>query len=166
LADRHPDEIVGLILENTFLSIPDMVDVLMPWVRLFKSLVLRIKWDNADRIKRVKVPILFMSGLSDELVPAFHMAALHRLAKQSRLTKLHTVPDGTHNDTMIRGGLEYYRTFLKFITDVMELREAGLRAEGAARACANGSLAAHEEPLDQLDKVAGAIPIMPKLPLT
>jgi hypothetical protein len=42
ITEKNPEKVKGLILENTFSSIPDMVDVLMPLVAPFKSLVLRI----------------------------------------------------------------------------------------------------------------------------
>lgn len=62
LAHRYPDLVSGLILENTFLSVASMVDVLMPQVAAFKRLVLRINWDSDVKIQDLKQPILFISG--------------------------------------------------------------------------------------------------------
>jgi len=42
----EPEVLDGLVLENTFTSIPDMVDNLFYLVGYFKPLVLRIKWDT------------------------------------------------------------------------------------------------------------------------
>jgi pimeloyl-ACP methyl ester carboxylesterase len=42
----EPEVLDGLVLENTFTSIPDMVDSLFYLVGYFKPLVLRIKWDT------------------------------------------------------------------------------------------------------------------------
>jgi abhydrolase domain-containing protein 13 len=97
LAERSsPDHIHAIVLENTFLSIPAMVDVLMPLVRHVKGLILRIGWRSDLRIQRVTQPLLLISGLRDELVPPSHMAQLRRLAVKSRKVVLHTVADGTH----------------------------------------------------------------------
>ena len=109
---------MAIVLENTFLSIPAMVDVLLPLVKYFKSLILRIGWRNDERIKKVTQPLLFISGLADELVPPSHMMQLRRLAVKSRYAQVYTVADGTHNDTMFKGGIAYYRTLREFIIRV------------------------------------------------
>jgi len=62
LACRHPAKVSAVILENTFLSIAAMVDVLMPFVSSVKNLVLRIGWNNDVRIQQLAQPILFISG--------------------------------------------------------------------------------------------------------
>ncbi len=62
LAHRFPELVSAVIVENTFLSVGAMVDVLMPYVRLLKGLVLRIKWDSDVKIAQLKQPILFISG--------------------------------------------------------------------------------------------------------
>lgn len=76
IAANHPEHVKGLVLENTFTSIPDMVDVVMPWVAPLKFLVLRISWASIDLIPKVTAPVLFISGLRDELVPPEHMKRL------------------------------------------------------------------------------------------
>ena len=62
LANKYPDNVKGVILENTFLSVAAMVDVLMPYVSWMKSLVLRIGWNNLNDIKNLLQPIMFISG--------------------------------------------------------------------------------------------------------
>jgi len=99
IAEQNPDKVKGLILENTFTSIPDMVDVVMPWVAPMKSLVLRIGWHSKARIPSITAPILFVSGRRDELVPPAHMDALLAAARTSLYTVMHKVPEGKHNDT-------------------------------------------------------------------
>jgi abhydrolase domain-containing protein 13 len=68
LAARHPNLVHAIILENTFLSIPAMVDTLMPLVSGIKGLVLNIKWDSDVKIQQLKQPILFISGPSSSLL--------------------------------------------------------------------------------------------------
>jgi len=101
VAEKYPEHVKGIILENTFTSIPDMVDVVLPWVAPLKFLVLRISWASIDLIPRVTCPILFISGTKDELVPPQHMKRLHDAATKSIHKVWHPVPGGTHNDTCV-----------------------------------------------------------------
>ncbi len=108
LANRHPNDVHGVIVENTFLSVSAMVDKLMPVINILKPLILRIKWDNEDKIQRIKQPIMFISGDSDELVPPFHMKNLFNLATDSVHRDFYSVSGGKHNDTWDIGGTQYY----------------------------------------------------------
>lgn len=49
----------GLIVENSFTSIDDMIDVVMPFLKFAKRLN-RNKWNSLSEIAKVKVPILFI----------------------------------------------------------------------------------------------------------
>jgi len=115
LAHRFPKQVHGLILENTFMSVSSMVDVLMPAVAPLKDLVLRIKWDSDAKISSLTQPILFISGDSDQLVPPQHMKTLHELATKSLGKEFYSVLSGTHNDTWERDGSEYYKRLKAFI---------------------------------------------------
>ncbi|GLE02655.1 hypothetical protein PINS_up011496 [Pythium insidiosum] len=116
LAHKAGDQVAGVILENTFLSISSMVDALMPLLSYFKPLVLRINWDSETLIQSVSHPILFVAGEQDELVPPSHMRRLHELAaRSSRRAVWHSVPNGTHNDTWLRGGAAYYEVLRSFL---------------------------------------------------
>ena len=62
-------QLSGIILENTFTCIGDMVHAIMPKIAWLKFLVLRIDWPSEKRIASVKCPIMMISGGADELVP-------------------------------------------------------------------------------------------------
>lgn len=79
-----PHKLAGAILENTFTSIPDMVDKLFPMVKMLKKFVLRISWDSLSIIDKVKCPLLFIKATNDELVPPEHMNALFANAVSSK----------------------------------------------------------------------------------
>ena len=70
----------GIILENTFTCIGDMVSAIMPKLAWLKFLVLRIDWPSEKRMASVKCPILMISGGQDELVPPRHMERLREAA--------------------------------------------------------------------------------------
>lgn len=51
--------IKGIVVENTFTSIDDMIDVVFP-ILTFAKPFNRNKWNSFNEIPNVKVPILFM----------------------------------------------------------------------------------------------------------
>ena len=108
LANAWPKEVQAIVLENTYTSVPDMIDILMPFLSPLKHYLCNIKWDSDKKIQKLKQPILFISGDRDELVPTSQMVKLHELAKNSRLPTFFSVKDGTHNDTWERAGPSYY----------------------------------------------------------
>eukprot|EP00978_Attheya_sp_CCMP212_P037586 scaffold178833_cov47-Attheya_sp.AAC.2 len=110
--------LAGVMVENTFLSIAHMVDHLMPYVAPLKFIVLKIGWDSSLLAPKLKMPILYLAGAADELVPHFHMKELHKVS--GNVSRLHVVHDGTHNDTWIKGGRAYYERLKLFMNDAIE----------------------------------------------
>lgn len=107
----------GVILENTFTSIYDLVDDLFPflaWPSL-KKRFLRLHWPSSDRIRDLKVPFLFLSGQQDEIVPARNMRTLYDAAVTSKSRTLSLFPNGTHNDTWEKGGEQYWLSLCEFV---------------------------------------------------
>ena len=81
----NPDcGVKGVIIENTFSSIADMVDVMMPIVSIFKYSMQRIFFPSVERIKFIEQPILFIRGLKDEIVPADQSKALEKAAVRAK----------------------------------------------------------------------------------
>lgn len=82
LVSRNNESIRGLIIENTFLSIPR----LMPDISFLLYTLLPIMnqiFDSANAIKSVTKPILFLSGQADTFIPPAHMTKLHKIAKET-----------------------------------------------------------------------------------
>lgn len=109
LAEKFPQDVHGVIVENTFLSIYAMVDVVMPFLKPIKDFVLTMKWDSDKKVGSLKQPILFISGDRDELVPRAHMEGLFGLATSSVHREFYSIKGGTHNDSWERAGLQYYK---------------------------------------------------------
>jgi pimeloyl-ACP methyl ester carboxylesterase len=84
LAMKHSNQFKGMIVENTFTSIADMVDRIMPHVAPFKFLIQRIFYPTIDRINSVTCPILFIRGLKDEIVPCDQSIKLYETAKSAK----------------------------------------------------------------------------------
>jgi pimeloyl-ACP methyl ester carboxylesterase len=119
-AEENSLPLAGVIVENTFLGISQMVDHLLPYVAPFKALVLRIAWDSSKIAPTLQTPVLYLAGAKDTLVPHSHMLDLFKTTKQSRLLRIHVVPDGTHNDTWMQGGQAYWEAILAFLAQATD----------------------------------------------
>lgn len=89
LAEKVQEQICGLILENTFVSISEMVDRIFPIFTHFKKLIQRIYWPSIDRIPKIRVPILFIVGSLDEIVPSVHTNKLHEAATSAAFKQVY-----------------------------------------------------------------------------
>eukprot|EP01127_Copromyxa_protea_P009963 TRINITY_DN2396_c0_g1_i1.p1 TRINITY_DN2396_c0_g1~~TRINITY_DN2396_c0_g1_i1.p1 ORF type:complete len:295 (+),score=33.28 TRINITY_DN2396_c0_g1_i1:3-887(+) len=116
LAATFPEHVRALVVENTFTSILDMVDVLFPVLSFFKPLCLN-PWKSSDTIKTLKQPVLFLSGALDELIPPRMMEELHAIC-QSKVKEWKSFPDGQHMDTYTHRG--YYPTVQKFVSHYVD----------------------------------------------
>ena len=67
--NKGTGDIKALIVENTFLSIPKMVPSVLPAAKYLVPLC-REQWRSEEKIGSITdIPILFLSGLKDEIVP-------------------------------------------------------------------------------------------------
>lgn len=104
LASRFENKIHGLIVENTFLSLPKLIPSVLPLLSRVAFLCHQI-WDSEKAISKIKsIPTLFLSGENDSLIPPKHMKDLFEKLPASVPKKLLTFPNGDHNDTFLRPG--------------------------------------------------------------
>jgi len=143
LTKNNPDKVAALILENTFTSIMDMAGVLLPFLKWFiggsgskspkvLNFVVRSPWSTIDIIGQIKQPILFLSGLQDEMVPPVHMQMLYaKAAAHNRRCTFVEFPTGMHMDTWLAGGDHYWKTVQLFLEqNVLQSREDASSNEG------------------------------------
>lgn len=102
LAQERPALLAGLILENTFTCIGDLVDVLMPKLSYFKFL-LRNPWRNVDVVPQLKVPCLFISSGKDELIPRGMMPKLEQIYGGAIKESIHFPEAGHMNANQFPG---------------------------------------------------------------
>jgi fermentation-respiration switch protein FrsA (DUF1100 family) len=115
LASQNEDKIQAMILENTFTSIPDMIEVVFPILNRVKWLS-RNEWNTASLISQIRMPVLFLSGQKDELVPPRMMRSLFNAATNSRKKEMVTFKEGRHNDTWLSDG--YAEAIHRFLSGV------------------------------------------------
>ncbi|KAI9261579.1 Alpha/Beta hydrolase protein [Phascolomyces articulosus] len=104
LVSRNEDCFSGLIVENTFLSVPKLIPHVLPVLKHFTFLCHQ-HWPSENSVKKIqKTPVLFLSGACDELVPPHHMRRLFDQCS-SRVSKDWVqFPHGMHNDTCMQTG--------------------------------------------------------------
>ncbi|KAF9612557.1 hypothetical protein IFM89_002153 [Coptis chinensis] len=139
LTKNNPDKVAALILENTFTSILDMAGVLLPFLKWFiggsgskgprvLNCLVRSPWNTIDIAGQIRQPILFLSGLQDEMVPPMHMQLLYaKAATRNKRCIFVDFPNGMHMDTWLAGGDRYWRTIQHFLDEnVPEKKENDL----------------------------------------
>jgi len=117
--------LAGIIVENTFLSISEMVNHIMPYVAPFKSLILRMNWNSGAIAPTLGIPTLFLAGAKDTLVPHSHMLELfdrmkNGNGKNNLVVRMHVVKNGTHNETWMQGGRGYWMAIRRFMGEAFE----------------------------------------------
>ncbi|KAF3651018.1 hypothetical protein FXO37_18203 [Capsicum annuum] len=84
------------------------------------SFIFGVNKKLGDTIDLIKQPILFLSGLQDEMVPPFHMQMLYaKAAAHNRQCLFVEFPNGMHMDTWLAGGDHYWRTIQKFLEETV-----------------------------------------------
>ncbi|CAG8448279.1 4970_t:CDS:2 [Diversispora eburnea] len=101
LVSRNEDKFSGLILENTFLSIPKVIPNVIPQLRYIAFLCHQI-WPSEKYIQQIAhTPILFLSGKQDEIIPPSHMKELYDISiTETKVFKEFVC--GSHNDTCMQ----------------------------------------------------------------
>jgi abhydrolase domain-containing protein 13 len=151
-AEQIKIPVQGVMVENTFTNISDMVDALLPFLSPFKRFVLRLHWNSLAILQQglvTQTPILYLSGAADELVPPRLMRALYE-ATLPHLRHWHSIPDGTHNESWTQGGERYWTAVKSFIRQVLDGQQAA-GATASAEVTVDGHIQAEASP----------IPIMP-----
>eukprot|EP00292_Cryptomonas_paramecium_P011032 CAMPEP_0113711170 /NCGR_PEP_ID=MMETSP0038_2-20120614/30597_1 /TAXON_ID=2898 /ORGANISM="Cryptomonas paramecium" /LENGTH=323 /DNA_ID=CAMNT_0000637375 /DNA_START=60 /DNA_END=1027 /DNA_ORIENTATION=- /assembly_acc=CAM_ASM_000170 len=117
LAARREEAVRGLVVENTFTGIEELVKFLSPALCRPVLRNLSSKWDSVGVIRQIRRPILFLSGRADEIVPPHMMTALYKAATLSDGREMASFPKGRHNSTCLARG--YYETIRRFVDRVL-----------------------------------------------
>ncbi|CAG2164364.1 unnamed protein product [Oppiella nova] len=117
--------IAAVIIENTFTSLPDIGRQLFNCrlIRWLPNWFYKNQFTSVDKISEVTAPALFISGLSDELIPSSMMTSLYALCGSAH-KELHRL-DGTHNFTWKCAN--YYHIWRLFLAKVFQ---HGLQPDG------------------------------------
>ncbi|SDW47702.1 alpha/beta hydrolase [Thiocapsa roseopersicina] len=111
LASRGPS--AGVILESGFSSARDMARHLYPG--LHRVLYLRFDFDAAERLSRVRSPVLVLHSPDDEIVP---YALGRKLFEAAREPKRFVDLRGDHNNGFLASQPDYERSLAAFISSL------------------------------------------------
>ncbi len=107
LASKQP--VGGVVVENTFTSLRDMARIFYSWI---PSVVVSRGFESIEKLKRVRVPVLFVQATKDEIVPPEMATQLHKAANKPK--ELYLIENARHNDTYLVGGAAYRNKLLEF----------------------------------------------------
>ncbi|ETO29025.1 hypothetical protein RFI_08101 [Reticulomyxa filosa] len=125
LASQNNDKLAGVILENTFTSIADMVKKVLPFLDFdfVKRYVLRMHWKSIQSISHITCPLLFLTSERDEIVPNEQMHKLYHTANSTRFKSWYTISKATHNDAWVVGGDQYWNEIRVFLQNTQKLAD-------------------------------------------
>lgn len=113
LAVKYP-YMTGLIIEGSFTSIREMVNYRNRLYRIFPiNFLLHQKFDSINKIAKLTMPILFIHGTEDEVIPLTVGQKLFA-AKQGP-KQLYLVPGAGHNNLATIAGAEYLEKVASFV---------------------------------------------------
>lgn len=104
----------GLIVENTFTSIPDVAAHHMPWLPV--RLLLRTQFDSINKIANYAGPLLQIHGDADSIVP--YELGQRLFAQANEPKRFVTIPGGDHNDPPSSTALRAIDEFLSELPPV------------------------------------------------
>lgn len=100
----------GLILESTFSSVGDFINMTFPILSHF--IYLRYSFDSLNKIKTVTAPVLMIHSPDDEIVP-FELG--HKLFTVVESEKEFLQIEGGHNDGFMQSISPYMQTLRSFV---------------------------------------------------
>jgi hypothetical protein len=113
--NQNDSRLVGLVLENTFLSMRKLIPSIIPPAK-YLTLLCHQVWASDSYLPSItEVPILFLSGLHDEIVPPSHMRRLYEIC-QSPTKVWKPLPAGDHNSSVLEDG--YFETIEDFVANL------------------------------------------------
>ena len=104
-----------MIIENTFTSISEIADQLYPFVKPVKDYLLRNFWHSDKLAPEIRVPVQYVTGDKDEIIPTVMTHQLYNLTTKAAFKLLYSVKNGEHNDSWYVGGRTYLNKINKFI---------------------------------------------------
>ena len=111
LALRHP-EAAGLIVESSFTSIIDVARLNNKFRFFPLDLIVEQKFDSLEKVVHLKVPVLFIHGTEDCLIPPEMSRRLYELTSSPKRLKF--INGAAHNNSGTVGGEDYVRTIIEF----------------------------------------------------
>ncbi|MFN6538741.1 MAG: alpha/beta hydrolase [Nostoc sp. EkiNYC01] len=118
LAVKHP-QAAGLIVESSFTSIRDLIAYRNMFWMFPVDLILTQRFESIKKLPNLKMPVLFIHGVDDLVVPSFMSQKLYAAAPEPK--QLLLVPAAEHNNTALVGGSQYLQWVESFVEQVLTI---------------------------------------------
>lgn len=107
--------LAGVILENTFTSLPAVGKKIfqLPCIDRIPDCCLLNRYNSLEKVRTFTLPVLFISGLMDNLVPPTMMTQMYENCKSRQKTMIRH-PTGSHNSTWTVP--RYYDSIIDFLS--------------------------------------------------
>ncbi|CAD8056693.1 unnamed protein product [Paramecium sonneborni] len=111
----------GLIIENSFTKVTDVVGSMNFLFRIISPLIVFNTWKTINIIPKITKPIMFISSGRDEVIPYKQMMTLSQAAMKSIQKIDYHIPQGDHNSNWVLNKNEYFQTILNFMNKTAQL---------------------------------------------
>jgi len=119
LARRHP-EAAGLVMESSFTSIYDMAMLKAGYALFPVNLLLNQRFDSIAKVGELRLPVLYVHGTADEIVPFEMGKALFKATPCAR--GFVAVSGGTHESNATVGGAKLRSAISRFVDGAVQSR--------------------------------------------
>jgi fermentation-respiration switch protein FrsA (DUF1100 family) len=130
LALRHP-EAAGLVVESSFTSVYNMAMLEARYTLLPVNLFLNQRFDSIAKVGQLRLPVLYIHGTADEIVPFEMGKALYNATPFAR--GFVTVPAGRHEDNAAVGGAGLRSAIGRFFDGAVQSRDQTTLANSAVK---------------------------------
>ncbi|MEJ2454775.1 MAG: alpha/beta hydrolase [Candidatus Thiodiazotropha sp.] len=118
LASRH--QALGVVLESTFTSAPDLAGELYPWLPV--RWLIRFDYDTRSRLQAIRMPVMVIHSHQDDLIPYHHGQTLYAEAEPpKRFLEL----NGSHNHGIESNASRYRQELDGFIAFCLRQKPQG-----------------------------------------
>ena len=121
----------GLIVEATFTSILDMARLRVQYRFLPMSLIVEQKFESLKKVEGLKLPVLFLHGTEDHLVPPDMSRRLYDHTSSSKRLKF--ITGGGHNNSASVGGELYLQAIREFEYLVEQMQSVNIIARNGEK---------------------------------
>ena len=91
-------------------------EIVLVYLDEYSARILNQRFDSIDKVGRLKMPVLFIHGSADEVVPTWMGQVLYQAAPQPK--RMLMVPGGHHMDSAEIGGQQYLDAVRDFIQSI------------------------------------------------
>lgn len=106
----------GLIVQSSFTSMEAMVKKLGQFWMFPVNLILTHRFDSLSKVRSLRLPVLYVHGTEDSLIPAAMGRALYEASSDPKFLTL--IAGAEHNDVPEVGGDSYLQALKEFIEKI------------------------------------------------